>query len=149
MIFPRDVALVAALIGCASTGHHRQPIPAAPTPARTGHIESVREVGASDDDRTSYGAIDGVVVGLLLIDLLFPHTSVFPGPGVPPYGAAAGAEYAGKGGNAKPPHTEVTIRFDDGGTFTLDYPGGTQLRPGDRVALTPHGLDRSPVRVAR
>ncbi|MGA9652556.1 MAG: hypothetical protein WBV96_01465, partial [Polyangia bacterium] len=58
------------------------------------------------------------------------------------FGAAGGAAVgaAASSGSSERVSYEVWVRFQDGGYQAFVYAGPPPFRPGDPVALTPHGL---------
>ncbi len=109
-------------------------------PERPGSIESIAELEEPVSANTADEALVGLLVGgLLLGNVLFDRGT----------GAVVGIDDDGSGPNTAPdgessmPHYKVLVRFDDGGSMTLDYLGDVPFDRGDRVVLTDHGLVRS------
>ena len=108
--------------------------------ARPGNIESIDEV----DDHVSTNPADDALVGLLvggllLGNLLFDHGT----------GAVVGANDGGwpstapDGDSSRLVRYRVLVRFDDGGSMTLEYLGDVPFDRGERVELTHDGLMRT------
>jgi outer membrane lipoprotein SlyB len=102
---------------------------------RGGRVDSVQEIVQRTEGNPAAGALTGAVIGALLFGGRGPGAIV---------GAAGGAAV---GANASQGASEnrtyqIVVHFDDGTYGTFAYGGYAPFRPGERVVLTPQGLDR-------
>lgn len=105
-----------------------------PYQGRPGHVESVREVVRRVQGNPAGGALAGALIGGVLFHGRGPATL---------FGAATGAAIgaAASSGTAESRTYEVRVRFDDGEEGMFIYDEYSPFRPGDRVVLTPEGLE--------
>jgi len=135
------MCIAVVFAGCATRpSPHAASTVATYRPPRPGSIESIDLV----DDHVRKNPVDDALVGLLvggllLGNLLFDHgTEAVVGagngvwPSTPP-----------DGDSSTLPRYRVLVRFDDGGSMTLEYLGDVPFHRGDRVELTAHGLIRT------
>jgi outer membrane lipoprotein SlyB len=123
------VALVVATASCATTSTETVWTSA---PPRLGRVEAVQETVRRIDGNPVGGAIVGGLIGALL----FRRAPIF--------GAAAGAGVgaAASSGSSRSIDYHVIVDFDDGAQREFVFAGYDPFIPGDRVALTPRGLER-------
>ena len=100
---------------------------------RYGTVTTVREVIQRREGNPAGGALAGAIIGGIL--------GGGRGPGAL-FGAAGGAAVgaAASSGSSERRSYEVWVRFQDGGYQAFVYASYPPFRPGDPVALTPHGL---------
>jgi outer membrane lipoprotein SlyB len=120
--------------------------------ARTGHVESIREVVHRQEGNPAGGAVAGAVVGGLLGSAIGGHThydrwgnGYHHGSGVGAlFGAVGGAMVGAAASQGVTEHRsyEVTVRFDDGGAETYVYGPDLPFNVGEPVTATPQGLSR-------
>ncbi|HEY6035558.1 MAG TPA: hypothetical protein VIV58_14895 [Kofleriaceae bacterium] len=103
--------------------------------ARSGHVESVREVVQRVRGNPVGGALAGALIGGLLFHGHGPATL---------FGAATGAAIgaAASQGSGESRTYQVLVRFDDGDYGMFAFGAAPPFAPGDRVVLTPQGLSR-------
>jgi outer membrane lipoprotein SlyB len=108
--------------------------------ARYGRVESVRETVHRQQGDPAGGAVAGAIIGGLLGNA---WSGGYGGATVA--GAIGGAMVgsAASQGAAEQRIYEVFVRFDDGALETFVYQGVLPFQPGDPVALTANGLQRS------
>ncbi len=104
---------------------------------RTGTVESVSQVVA-DNQTSGLGAIGGALVGGGLGSLIGGGT----GRTVATVVGAVGGAYAGNQIEARNPRMvwQIAVRYDDGSFATIRQEATPIVRPGDRVNVTPNGL---------
>ena len=100
---------------------------------RYGTVTNVREVIQRREGDPAGGALAGAIIGGILGGGRGPG-ALFGAMG----GAAVGA--AASSGSSERISYEVWVRFQDGGYQAFVYAAYPPFRPGDPVALTPHGL---------
>jgi len=125
------VLAAGAFAGCATTStvSSTVSIPSADI-GKTGQVVAVRETVQSIQGNPVGGALAGGVIGGLL----------FQGVGGAAVGAATGAIVSS--GYAERRTYEVHVRFDDGTAGHFDYVDYAPFGPGERVVITPNGLER-------
>jgi hypothetical protein len=141
------MCIAAVFVGCATPPRSPHTISTAPTstaathgPPRPGGIESIDRV----DDYVRRAPIDDaflalLVGGLLLGNLLFDHGT----EAVVGVGEGGSPSTAPDGESSTLPRYRVLVRFDDGGSMTLEYLGDVPFDRGERVELTARGLVRA------
>ncbi len=127
------VLLVAVMPACATTTTTSSEWGQGPEWVRYGTVTNVREVIQRREGNPAGGALAGAIIGGIL--------GGGRGPGAL-FGAAGGAAVgaAASSGSSERVSYEVWVRFQDGGYQAFVYAGPPPFRPGDPVALTPHGL---------
>jgi len=120
--------------------------------ARTGRVESIREVVRRHEGNPAGGAVAGAIVGGLLGSAVGGHTSYDRWGNAYHRGSGAGAVVGAVGGamigaaasqGASEERTyEVFVRFDDGAAETYVYGPPLPFEVGDAVTATPEGLAR-------
>jgi outer membrane lipoprotein SlyB len=100
---------------------------------RYGTVTNIREVIQRREGDPAGGALAGAIIGGILGGGRGPG-ALFGAMG----GAAVGA--AASSGSSERISYEVWVRFQDGGYQAFVYASYPPFRPGDPVALTPHGL---------
>jgi outer membrane lipoprotein SlyB len=123
------VALATAIASCATTSTETVWSSA---PPRLGRVEAVQETV----HRVVGNPAGGAIVGGLIGALLFRRAPVAGALG----GAAVGA--AASSGSSQSVDYHVIVDFDDGARRDFVYVGYDPFIPGDRVELTPRGLER-------
>lgn len=119
---------------------------------RAGRVERVRETVTRQQGDPAAGAVAGALIGGLFGGLIGGHThydhwgyahSHMSGAGAA-VGAVGGAMVgaAASQGAAESRSHEILVRFDDGATQVFAFAGPVAFRVGERVALTPNGLER-------
>lgn len=105
---------------------------------RFGTVESVSQVVANNDT-SGLGAIGGALIGGG-IGSLFGGGS---GRTVATVVGAVGGAYAGNQIEARNPRMvwQIAVRYDDGSFATIRQEATPIVRPGDRVRVTPNGLE--------
>jgi outer membrane lipoprotein SlyB len=126
------VLLVATLPACATTTSSEWD-QGQPEWVRYGTVTNVREVIQRREGNPAGGALAGAIIGGILGGGRGPG-ALFGAVG----GAAVGA--AASSGYSERISYEVWVRFQDGGYQAFVYAAPPPFRPGDPVALTPHGL---------
>jgi outer membrane lipoprotein SlyB len=128
------ISLVAVMPACATTatttsdwGQDQ------PEWVRYGTVTNIREVIQRREGNPAGGALAGAIIGGILGGGRGPG-ALFGAMG----GAAVGA--AASSGSSERISYEVWVRFQDGGYQSFWYTAPPPFRPGDPVALTPHGL---------
>ncbi len=135
------MCIAVVFAGCATPpSPHTTSTAATYRPARPGSIESIDEV---DDHVPRYRVVDALVAllvgGLLLGNLLFHHgTEAVVGAG-----SGGWPSTVPDGDSSTLPRYRVLVRFDDGGSMTLEYVGDVPFDRGERVELTARGLFRA------
>jgi len=135
------MCIAVVLACCAPAQSSRRSSIATTDRDRPGIIESVAPV--EEDRAPSDKAVDDAFIllitgGLLLGNLLFDHgTGSVVGAGDAPWPSTSHEE-----DTTSLPRYSVLVRFDDGGSMTLEYRGDVPFERGDRVALTRRGLLR-------
>jgi len=130
------VLLLAMMPACATTSttssEWGQPR-GRPEWVRYGIVTNIRQVIQRREGNPAGGAVAGAIIGGIL--------GGGRGPGAL-FGAAGGAAVgaAASSGSSERVSYEVWVRFQDGGYQAFVYAGPPPFRPGDPVALTPHGL---------
>ena len=135
------MCIAVVFAGCATPpSPHTTPAVATYRPVRPGSIESIDEVYDRVRRNPGDDALVALLVGgLLLGNLLFDHGT----------GAVVGADDGGwpstvpDGDSSTRPHYRVVVRFDDGGSITVDYHGDVPFDRGERVELNEYGLVRT------
>ena len=127
------ILLVAVMPACATTTTTSSEIGQGPEWVRYGTVTNVREVIQRREGNPAGGALAGAVIGGILGGGRGPG-ALFGAVG----GAAVGA--AASSGSSERVSYEVWVRFQDGGYQAFVYAAPPPFRPGDPVALTPHGL---------
>jgi outer membrane lipoprotein SlyB len=130
------VLLVAVIPACAteSTSYSTWGEPQGPPEwVRYGTVTTIREVIQRREGNPAGGALAGAIIGGILGGGRGPG-ALFGAMG----GAAVGA--AASSGSSEHRSYEVWVRFQDGGYQSFWYAGYPPFRPGEAVALTPHGL---------
>jgi len=127
------VLLLAVMPACATTTTTSSEWGQGPEWVRYGTVTNVREVIQRREGNPAGGALAGAIIGGIL--------GGGRGPGAL-FGAAGGAAVgaAASSGSSERVSYEVWVRFQDGGYQAFVYAGPPPFRPGDPVALTPHGL---------
>jgi outer membrane lipoprotein SlyB len=100
---------------------------------RYGTVTNVREVIQRREGNPAGGALAGAIIGGILGGGRGPG-ALFGAVGGAAVGAAASSE------SSERRSYEVWVRFQDGGYQAFVYAAPPPFRPGDPVALTPHGL---------
>lgn len=129
------VAIGLAALGCATTSTTSTTwTELTPYQGRPGHVQSVREVVQRVQGDPVGGALAGALIGGILFHGHGPSTL---------FGAAAGAAVgaAASSGAAERRTYEVRVRFDNGEEGVFIYDAYSPFRPGDRVVLTPEGIE--------
>jgi outer membrane lipoprotein SlyB len=105
---------------------------------RTGTVESVQQVVANPET-SGLGAIGGALVGGGIGSLFGGGT----GRTVATVVGAVGGAYVGNQVEARnPPMTwQIAVRYDDGSFASIRQDAMPIVRPGDRVRVTPNGLE--------
>ena len=127
------VLLVAVMPACATTTTTTSEIGQGPEWVRYGTVTNVREVVQRREGNPAGGALAGAIIGSIL------GGGRGPGALVGAVGGAAVGAAASSGSSERVSY-EVWVRFQDGGYQAFVYAGPPPFRPGDPVALTPHGL---------
>ena len=127
------VLLVAVMPACATTTTTSSEMGQGPEWVRYGTVTNVREVIQRREGNPAGGALAGAIIGGILGGGRGPG-ALFGAVG----GAAVGA--AASSGSSERVSYEVWVRFQDGGYQSFWYAAYPPFRPGDPVALTPHGL---------
>ena len=127
------VLLVAVMPACATTTTTSSEWGGGPEWVRYGTVTNVREVIQRREGNPAGGALAGAIIGGILGGGRGPG-ALFGAVG----GAAVGA--AASSGSSERVSYEVWVRFQDGGYQAFVYASYPPFRPGDPVALTPHGL---------
>jgi outer membrane lipoprotein SlyB len=127
------ILLVAVMPACATTTTTSSEMGQGPEWVRYGTVTNVREVIQRREGNPAGGALAGAVIGGILGGGRGPG-ALFGAVG----GAAVGA--AASSGSSERVSYEVWVRFQDGGYQSFWYAAYPPFRPGDPVALTPHGL---------
>ena len=127
------VLLVAMMPACATTATTSSEWEGQSEWVRYGTVTNVREVIQRREGNPAGGALAGAIIGGIL--------GGGRGPGAL-FGAAGGAAVgaAASSGSSERRSYEVWVRFQDGGYQAFVYASYPPFRPGDPVALTPHGL---------
>ncbi|HJX63653.1 MAG TPA: hypothetical protein VJ860_06835 [Polyangia bacterium] len=126
------VLLVAGMPACATTATTSSQM-GQPEWVRYGTVTNVREVIQRREGDPAGGALAGAIIGSILGGGRGPG-ALFGAMG----GAAVGA--AASSGSSERVSYEVWVSFQDGGYQAFVYASYPPFRPGDPVALTPHGL---------
>jgi outer membrane lipoprotein SlyB len=128
--------LVAMMPACATTTTASSEWGGDPEWVRYGTVTNVREVIQRREGNPAGGALAGAIIGSILGGGRGPGALV---------GAAGGAAVgaAASSGSSERRSYEVWVRFQDGGYQSFWYASYPPFRPGDAVALTPHGLYRA------
>ena len=127
------ILLVAVMPACATTTTTSSEMGQGPEWVRYGTVTNVREVIQRREGNPAGGALAGAIIGGILGGGRGPG-ALFGAVG----GAAVGA--AASSGSSERVSYEVWVRFQDGGYQSFWYAAYPPFRPGDPVALTPHGL---------
>jgi outer membrane lipoprotein SlyB len=140
-LFPGAVAAVALAAMVSLTGCGPQPtyqVVQSPPPARTGTVESVREV-VEQKDPSGAGLIVGGLVGGGLGSLVGGGT----GRTVATVVGALGGAYAGNRIEKSQSQVvyQIGVKYDDGSWATIRQAAPTGLRIGDRVRITDSGVE--------
>jgi len=128
------VLLVAMMPACATTTTTSSTWgEGQPEWVRYGYVTTVREVVQRREGNPAGGALAGAIIGGILGGGRGPGALI---------GAAGGAAVgaAASSGSEERRSYEVWVRFQDGGYQSFWYAAYPPFRPGDAVALTPHGL---------
>jgi outer membrane lipoprotein SlyB len=140
-LVPGTFAALALLAALALSGCGPQPtyqVVQSPPPARTGTVESVREV-VEQKDPTGAGLIVGGLVGGGLGSLVGSGT----GRTVATVVGALGGAYAGNRIEKSQSQVvyQIGVKYDDGSWATIRQAAPTGLRIGDRVRVTDSGVE--------
>jgi outer membrane lipoprotein SlyB len=135
------VAALALTAAVALSGCGPQPayqVVQSPPPARTGTVESVREI-VEQKDPSGAGLIVGGLIGGGLGSLIGSGT----GRTVATVVGAAGGAYAGHQVEKSQSQVvyQIGVKYDDGTWATIRQAAPTGLRVGDRVRVTDSGLE--------
>lgn len=130
------VAAAVALSGCGPQPAYQ--VVQSPPPARTGTVESVREI-VEQKDPSGAGLIVGGLIGGGLGSLIGSGT----GRTVATVVGAAGGAYAGHQVEKSQSQVvyQIGVKYDDGTWATIRQAAPTGLRVGDRVRVTDSGLE--------
>jgi len=128
--------LVVALSGCGPQPAYQ--VVQTPPPARTGTVESVREV-IEQKDPSGAGVLVGGLVGGGLGSLIGSGT----GRTVATVVGAVGGAYAGNRIEKSQGQVvyQIGVKYDDGSWATIRQAAPTGLRVGDRVRVTDSGIE--------
>ncbi len=127
------VLLIAVMPACATTSTTSSDWGPQPEWVRYGTVTNIRQVVQHREGNPAGGALAGAIIGGILGGGRGPG-ALFGAVG----GAAVGA--AASSGSSERVSYEVWVRFQDGGYQAFVYTAYPPFRPGDPVALTPHGL---------
>jgi outer membrane lipoprotein SlyB len=119
---------------------------------RRGRVVALREIVHRQEGNPAGGAVAGALIGGLFGGMLGGHThydrwgrahSHLSGAGAA-VGAVGGAMVgaaASQGSGEQVAH-EIIVRFEDGSRQRFRFDGPIAFRVGERVAMTPNGLER-------
>ncbi len=130
------LAAMVSLTGCGPQPTYQ--VVQSPPPARTGTVESVREV-VEQKDPSGAGLIVGGLVGGGLGSLVGSGT----GRTVATVVGALGGAYAGNRIEKSQSQAvyQIGVKYDDGSWATIRQAAPTGLRIGDRVRVTDSGVE--------
>ena len=130
------LAAMVSLAGCGPQPTYQ--VVQSPPPARTGTVESVREV-VEQKDPSGAGLIVGGLVGGGLGSLVGGGT----GRTVATVVGALGGAYAGNRIEKSQSQVvyQIGVKYDDGSWATIRQAAPTGLRIGDRVRITDSGVE--------
>ena len=130
------LATMVSLTGCGPQPTYQ--VVQSPPPARTGTVESVREV-VEQKDPSGAGLIVGGLVGGGLGSLVGSGT----GRTVATVVGALGGAYAGNRIEKSQSQVvyQIGVKYDDGSWATIRQAAPTGLRIGDRVRVTDSGVE--------
>lgn len=134
------LSLVALSPACATTTTTTRTVwtdPAAGGSMRAGSVASVQEIVQRTQGNPAGGAAAGALIGGLMFGGRRGPAAVAGMAG----GAAVGA--AASQGSSEQRSYQIVVRFDDGAYGEFVYAGFSPFRPGERVVVTPGGLQRS------
>ena len=100
-------------------------------------VDSVQQIVQRTEGNPGAGAVAGGLVGGLVFGGGRGPAAVAGAVG----GAAVGA--AASQGSSEQRTYQVVVRFDDGGYGEFVYAGYSPFGPGERVVVTPGGLERA------